>query len=226
MKFKRWIAIGIVNALLICGALQIFGGNKAAAQTHVDNTTNLDVTPSDLIYLPLVSKNYPAPPTATFTPTFTPSPTPSPSRTPSPSPTASPSPTPSPTYNGIYPPICEKQYLPNKTESFSDSSGPVKHVLPNKIQHTMLVRIVTASANLKGDRCMVGQLVMVNDILRTYWEHYSNNSYNLYTDSAYTSFIVHVGEPIEYRAYAARVNCLGSITGGANYVEICGDPIP
>jgi hypothetical protein len=220
MVLKRWILIGVINALLLSGAFQFFVGNKAAAQVHANNTTNLDDPPSESLFLPLVIKNYPPTPTMTFTPTFTPSPSPSPT------PTATPSPTPSPTFNGTPPSICEKQNLPNITESFSDSTAPVKHVLPNPIQHTMRVSIVTASAKLKGLNCTIGQLVMVNGIVRSSWNHYSNNNYVLFTDSAYTSFNVNVGEHIEYRAYAAGVNCSGSITGATNYVEICGDEIP
>ncbi len=110
MNFKRWIAIGIVNALLLCGAFQLFAGSKAAAQTHAYNTTNLDDPLSESLYLPLVVKNYPPLPTATFTPTFTPSPSPSPSRTPSPT-LLPPSPTPTPTYGGPPPPICERSII-------------------------------------------------------------------------------------------------------------------
>lgn len=228
MVIKRWILIGVINALLLSGAFQLFVGNKAAAQAHVYNTTNLDVPTNESILLPLVMRSYPSSPTPTMTltPTLTPSPSPTLTRTPSLTPTATLSPTPSPTYNGTPPSICEKQSLPNITESFSDSTAPVKHVLPNPIQHTMTVKIVTASAKLKGLNCTIGQLVMVNGIIQGSWNHYSNNSYTLYTDSAYTSFDVQVGQHIEYRAYAAGVNCTGWITGATNYVEVCGDPIP
>jgi hypothetical protein len=228
MFAKRWILIGVINVLLLSSAFQLFVGNKSAAQAHAYNTTNLDDSPSGSLFLPLVMRDNPfiPTPTMTFTPTFTPSPSPSPSRTPSMTPTATFTQTPSPTYNGTPPSICETHDLPNKTESFSDSTGPVKHVLPTPMQHTMRVKIVTASADLKGLNCTIGQLVMVKGIQQGSWNHYSNNSYAIYTDSAYTSFDTNVGDSIEYRAFALPFNCSGSITGATNYVKICGDPIP
>jgi hypothetical protein len=237
MKFKRWIAIGIVNALLISGAIQIFGGNKAAAQTHIDNATNLDFTPSAFIYLPLVKMDYQITPTATptITPTFTPSPSPSPSFTPSqtftpsPSPTASPSPTPSPTFDGTPPAICEKHNLPNRTDSFSSSSGPVTYIL-SKIQNTnpMRVSIVRASAKLSSSTCRISQQVFINNNLVATWYENAKITYAIYPEQMYTNFNVHKNDTVTYVVSSAAFDCSGSITGDPlhNYVEVCGDEIP
>ena len=225
MKFKRWIAIGIVNALLLCGAFQLFAGNKAAAQSHANNTTNLDDPLSESVYLPLVVNNYPPLPTATFTPTFTPSPSPSPSRTPSPTRTALPSPTPTPTYNP--PPICDKKYyLPSGTVSFSEGIGP--YIYTTNITETMRVSIVWASAKLSSNNCTISQQVLINNNAVASWYYSNNNTYTVYTDYAAVSpFNVHPGDKISYKASAAGF-CTGSITSTANtyYVEVCGDPIP
>ena len=56
MVLKRWILIGVINALLLSGAFQFFVGNKAVAQVHANNTTNLDDPPSESLFLPLVIK--------------------------------------------------------------------------------------------------------------------------------------------------------------------------
>jgi hypothetical protein len=241
MFFKRWIVVAALNILLISGAFQISAINKQSGQASHNFSSNLDATPSELSYLPLIMKYGNPGPTATptITPTFTASPsltasptfTASPSLTPSATFTASPTFTPSmtftpsPTFDGTPPSICDTYPLPtgsdNISTNFSNEIGPVISNLT--IKTNMTVSIVRVSANLSANNCKIGQQVKIKGNLVGYWEYFANG-FNMYSETKYYSTTVTKGQSLQYTAYAVEYGCTGTIKGAANYVEVCGNP--
>ena len=229
MVFKRWIVVAVINALVLSSAFQIFGRNMQAVQAQARSTTNLDATPSEFAFLPLVMRYSGSTPTPT--PTITSTPTPTITNTPTITKTGTITTTPTntftpsftPTFNGTPPAICEWHYLPNKTETFSYELGPVIHKF--SMVNNMAVSVVRISANLSATNCWIGQQININGNDLGSWTYLAND-YNIYTETQYVSLNVHVGNQITYTAYAANYNCTGMIKGATNYVEVCGNPIP
>ncbi len=181
MSIRRWIVVGVINALLIAGAFQIPGMAKQSGQGPSHVTKNLDASSNEFVYMPLVLNNYPFIPT--FTPTMTPSLTPTPTIDNS-TPTSTPTITLTPTFSGN-PAICEWHYIQNKNAlPFSTDLGP--QIVNFKIQNNMTVSIVRVSASLKANNCTIGQQVLIKGSEVSNWYNDNvPNSYVIYTQTVY-----------------------------------------